>query len=569
MTTSQPRTRYGDLIGDATQDIARAAATVSCSPFADADTARETIDAYKSLLSAVHRHAWELAGGPTRITGIGASAHSEQRDLAAVRFIDSLAAATRARTIAEQRPAAGAGRMWTQAARSIRTATDLLCTHRDPEGAWRTPDSWVLDDPDTRAASLAEIADLAATVLAAEPRVGLRAGQAGVRWSEVAQSMPDLSRARVAATDLVDRTRSDGGGGATFAELEVARPQLRTADPLTDLGDRILRLRHHAWELTKEPMVGVVTLTDFAAAGVIVHAHAAGYLAGRAPGGINELPTRSMLRRAEAGQATWSLIHLQTRQLRTATPGVAIVRHDVLAIRDLWKQVLPVGPEARREIENLEPRDARALVNGSVRALSDIARWNAAVFDDLSASGQLLVPSRTLTGDQVSDDPRLIATKLRGRVAPAPAERIDQLTRMYAIAAANAAITLGTVFMHLVGAWMPRRAPSARDPAPVGGLPPVHQGDRDRIGRAAGPGPVQAGRQGVDARRGPNGRAVRDQRLGYHRGRAQGPGRVVGWGDGEQDRGSGPCMPAWSPVDCPPAMGCWSSLRARSRCARR
>lgn len=436
MTTAfQPRTRYGDLIADAARDVARAAVIVGCSPFANAHTARETIDVYKSLLSAVHRHAWELAGGPTRITGIGASPHSEQRDLAAVRFIDALAPVTMARRIVEQPPGPGAGRVWWQAARSMRTATDLLATHRDPEGAWRTPDSWVLDDPDARAASFAELALLAVAVLAAEPHLGLRAGQAGLRWNEVAQSLPDLNQARAAAADLIDRTRSAGGGEPTLAELEVARPHLRVGDPLSELGDRILRLRHHAWELTKQSLVGVGTLTDFAASGVIVHAHAAAFLAATSPGGVNELPAGSLPTQARAGQATWSLIHLQARQLRTATPGLAIVRHDVLAIRDLCKQVLPIGPEAQTEAENPETCDARALVKGSVRAFSDIARWNAAVFDDLSGSGQLLVPSRTLSGGQVSDDPRLVASKLRGHAAPAPAGRIDQLTRLYAIAA--------------------------------------------------------------------------------------------------------------------------------------
>lgn len=81
----------------------------------------------------------------------------------------------------------------------------------------------------------------------------------------------------------------------------MARPQLRVDDPLTELGDRILRLRHHAWELTQQPLVGVATLTDFAAAGVIVHAHAAAYLTAIAPGEVSELPARSMVRCAQAG----------------------------------------------------------------------------------------------------------------------------------------------------------------------------------------------------------------------------------------------------------------------------
>ena len=154
----------------------------------------------------------------------------------------------------------------------------------------------------------------------------------------------------------------------------MARPQPRIDDPVTELGERILRLRHHAWELTKQPLVGVASLTDFAAAGVIVHGHVAAYLAAMAPGEGSELPARSMARRAQAGQATWSLIHLQTRQLRTATPGLAIVRQEVLAIRSLCQQVTPIGTGAQVEAGVGEPRDIRALVNGSVRAFGDVAR---------------------------------------------------------------------------------------------------------------------------------------------------------------------------------------------------
>ena len=214
----------------------------------------------------------------------------------------------------------------------------------------------------------------------------------------------------------------------------MARPQPRIDDPVTELGERILRLRHHAWELTKQPLVGVASLTDFAAAGVIVHGHVAAYLAAMAPGEGSELPARSMARRAQAGQATWSLIHLQTRQLRTATPGLVVVRREVLAIRDLCRLVIPTSSEALVETASAVARDVRALANGSVRAFCDVARWNGAVLDDLSASGQLLAPSRTLTGDQISDDPRLVATKLLGRAAPAPSERIDQLAATYATA---------------------------------------------------------------------------------------------------------------------------------------
>ena len=82
----------------------------------------------------------------------------------------------------------------------------------------------------------------------------------------------------------------------------------------------------------------------------------------------------------------------------------------------------------RAQVSPRDPRQVRALVNGCIRAFSDIAGWNAAVLENLNRTGQLYVAGHQLTGDQVTDDPSLVEAKiqrqLRPRASPAgPATR--------------------------------------------------------------------------------------------------------------------------------------------------
>jgi len=261
---------------------------------------------------------------------------------------------------------------------------------------------------------LAQLADFAATVLATERDLGLRCGQAGVSWREVGRLLPDLEAIRNAVRGLADEAVRSQGRPAVLSELVVGRPSVRTHDPVIELGDRILRLRQTAWQLILEPRVGSTCLTDFAAAGVIVHTHASAYLSMRTTGEVTDLPTHSMARRAVDGRALWSLVHLQARQLRTASPGIGAVRTDLLAVRDLCQVVLPMAGSAGHETNAEDERRVRALVNGGIRSFADIAQWNAAVLDRLGVAGELYVPARTLTGEQVIDQPALVEAKLRG-----------------------------------------------------------------------------------------------------------------------------------------------------------
>ena len=218
MTGPTGRTSYADLMGDAAQHVAVGATALSRERLPDAATARAAVESYWQLLASLHQHAWHLVGGTRRLDGVTASARPEPPDAAVVRFIDSLAATTRHPPSWETTADGTVVGAWASAASSVRTASDLLSTHRDPRGAWLTPEAMLLDDPRVRADGLAGLGDLARTVLAAERDLGLRCGQASVPWREVGRRLPDLEPARLAAQDLARDARSGAGGRSLLVE---------------------------------------------------------------------------------------------------------------------------------------------------------------------------------------------------------------------------------------------------------------------------------------------------------------------------------------------------------------
>jgi len=335
MTPQPERTRYGQLMGDAARHIADATVILSFERIADASQARAAVGSYRRLLAAIHAHAWQLAGGSRRTAGITASTSPQRGDVAVVAFIDSLApTTTRASDPALQQRQAPVGRAWELAARSVRAATDLLATHRDASGEWRSPEAALLDDPAIRGAGLVAVADLTLALVAAQRDLGLRCGQAGVPRREVARTVPDLGSVATTARDITHASavsdRATGHAGDALAELTVARPGIRLGDPLVELGDRIHRLRAVAWQLTREPHVGVATLVDYAAAGIIVHAHLAANAAAGTPGvPPHLLPSHSVAGRAARARDAWGLIHRDLRAFRTPTPGLAVVRAEL------------------------------------------------------------------------------------------------------------------------------------------------------------------------------------------------------------------------------------------------
>jgi hypothetical protein len=437
MTAISGRTTYRDLTNLAARQVATAATSLTSERFADVTSARANLEAYWRLLGAIHGHAWQLVGGTRRVEGITASTTPEPADRAAVRFIDTLARAAHHSPDRDRAGATdGAGASWLSAARALGAANDLLASHRDPHGQLRSPDGVLLEDPRFRAAGYAALADLAITVAAADRDLALRSGQAGVPWREVARRLPDLEDMASTARDLARESTLATGGRTLDADLATARPGVRTGDPVIELSDRIDRLRQNAWQLTHQPRVGVDCLTEYAAVAVIVHTHVAAHLAIEAASQGQEPPVHSMARRARDARAGWAQIHMELRELRTATPGSAALRREVAAVRDLCQTVLPIHRDATGVHACGQAREVRALAHDTVRTFTQIAGWNATVFRDLAASDQIYAPGYRLTGEQVSDSPALVQAKLAGSLVAAPFEEVQQLAQSYDLARA-------------------------------------------------------------------------------------------------------------------------------------
>jgi hypothetical protein len=272
----------------------------------------------------------------------------------------------------------------------------------------------------------AELAGLVVPVAEATNYLGLRIAQAGISQRQVARLVPHLESLTSVAIE-VRRLGILPHGGSQLTSLEVARPGVRLGDPVVELGDRLARLHRVAWQLTRKPHVGVGTLADFAVAGVFVNEHASQFLravTGSEPG----TGTGQRMERLTQAGAAWRLIHLHTRQLRTATPPMQGVRGDVLAIRQLCKRVKAL---ADREQPLAHARDLESVILGGARGFTDVARWNSEVLESLADTGRLYMPGRLLSGDEVTNDPALVQAKLKNRMMPAAKENIEPLRAAY------------------------------------------------------------------------------------------------------------------------------------------
>ena len=304
-----------------------------------------------------------------------------------------------------------------------------------------------------RAAAFGELAAVAIPVASAAIPLGLRVGRAGVDWSEVVGLIPNTDPLLEVALEA--RTLGGlAGFAAPLAELGVARPAVRSGDPITELGDRLARMQRMAWQLTREERVGACSLADFAVAGVLVHDHA-GQLLRRSETSKDapaDLGARRGLARLQEGSAAWRLVHLHVRQLRTTTPALMGLRVDVVAARVLLNE-LTARPRtsASRRLE--------AVVLGGAGGFADVARWNRLVVDQMDRRGQLLVPGRFLTGDEVSDHPALVEAKLKGRVGPALKERLEPLRAAYETARMAAVVRTPGADVHSASIDTPGRVP--------------------------------------------------------------------------------------------------------------
>jgi len=190
------RATYGDLIEAASRHVAAGAVGLALEPMSGPIAAREAVATYRALLAAIYMHTRALFAHPHQLEGVAASAAPDPRDAVALLFLGTLEQFAR-RPSRVLPTVDGPGAQWAAAVTSLRTATDLLCTHHDRDGMARTPESLLLEDRGVPAVGLAGIGDLACSVLASARDLGLRAGQAGMPWKEVHRLLPDLTSLQI------------------------------------------------------------------------------------------------------------------------------------------------------------------------------------------------------------------------------------------------------------------------------------------------------------------------------------------------------------------------------------
>ena len=265
---------YGGLMHVATRHVAWAAMSVSTERFADRAAAFSAIHAHRAVLVAAGGHLLFLAGGPYRGEGLSSAPDAADRPaLALARALQSVHP--------RDEDGGGQGRgvpalSWLAAAKALGAARDLVATHRDARGADRTPDAGVLGDGAERAAGYLLIADLVETVSAADRDLALRAAQAGISWSRVERSMPDLTRVGEGVRVLRMAAGYPASGAARLVGLPLARPGVTSPVPAGVLLQRTDRLRLGAWTLARHPRRGnAADLVESAAAAAILHTHLA------------------------------------------------------------------------------------------------------------------------------------------------------------------------------------------------------------------------------------------------------------------------------------------------------
>lgn len=416
------RTQYGDLLRDAGRHILVASVELANEQFADKDTAERAAIVYLDLLHALHRHGRQLMGSELRLRGFGATRDADPRDAAAARLVDHLAHVGR-RHFGAEGCDAQVSRSWAAAASSVRAATDLLATHRDSHGGLRSPEAELLEAPEVRAAGFGELAAITFPVAGAGTTLGMRIREAGC--TEVQRLVPEMAPLLEVAAET-RRLGDLGGFSAPLAAMGVAKPNVRSGDPVVELGDRLARLHRVAWRLTREPRVGAGTLGELAAAGMFVNSYASRLLRHVPVSGAGtpvDLSARRAIAHLDAGAAAWRQVHLHVRQLRTTTPPITGLRADIVAVRNLLEELVVTPAAASRELQ--------AVVVGGARSFGDVARWNVQVLDEMARRGQVLLPGRHLTGDEVSNHPALVEVKLNGGIVPAPKQHLEPLRAAY------------------------------------------------------------------------------------------------------------------------------------------
>lgn len=428
------RPTYGELVRVAARHANWASLGLVTERIADRATAEASLIAYRETFAAVRVHIERLVGGPRRIEGMRWSDWTSPSDRAALRLVEQL---SRIRPPAEPAPRIQAQPVgsWYAASRALGAAGDLLASHTNTNGSPRTPDAAAWSEGAVRAVGYAQLADLTSVLCSADRDLALRCGQAGVPWRAVARALPALDCVADGAHELHQAARQELGFAATTDTLDaitVARPTIRTYDPLLELDDRTARLRLGAWTLANHPQRGsVFDLAEYAAAAVVLHTHLSAYAdpLGAGPYGRDAL---------EADREGWARVTRLLSRLGSAANLTSGVRAEVHALANAAQLVLPLVRDESGVHAAGPARDCVPMARDWVGVCQSIATSSRSALAAQADRGMLYLHARHLDGDRVTDSPALVSAKIAGRYVPAAEQDVAPVLEAYTAREANA-----------------------------------------------------------------------------------------------------------------------------------
>jgi hypothetical protein len=415
-------TTYAELLTGAAEQIRAGAAPLRTDRFWTPDEAMDAIGDFHAVLDAIASHARRLLW-PAQIQRIGLRSHRdglpgyEHAAIALAAGVDDLVGTPRPHPSQLTPPSTP----WLRAALHLRAASDLIATHFHPDGRPRTPDGAITD---TRAldTGLVDLGHLATTVLNAEEPLALRALQAKVPKATISKYLPGLGHLASLARTMTNP--DDGLDASARARLE-ALPQtwtpIRTDDPVTELADRMHRVRQITFAMATEPGDTLATLRDITTIGIAVHAHAAAFHGAQpttAPDpAISAHGAQALVLRGRA----WQALHRELSQFATLTPPHASVRNDLLALSRLLPTLAPLdSPANTAALAEAAARRIGAGLNGAITTMTDIGDHSAIALSSLARTGALLLDARHLPRDVVTDNPDLVQARLSSTYVQPP-----------------------------------------------------------------------------------------------------------------------------------------------------
>ncbi len=293
---------------------------------------------------------------------------------------------------------------WCGVAVSVRSAADMLRTHREADGSWRSPESAALDETAEVLSAIGAVAYQVRMLACCCRELARQARALGIGSTVVGRQLGDPAEL-IEAAERCSQVMPPLRG--RIAALGLARPSVRADLSTSQVVGRLARLRRTAWVLSRQAHVPVGTLADYATLAITL---------------LECGPDPRSHANPDAAHHAWQVIADGLREVRTASPALAGVRGDVALVQ--WM---------------LGRGDTRAACADAVRlarvTLPELARWNAQSLARAATGHELYLRAAALSGHEVSDCPELAAAKLANRIVPVPYDRLVRIAAAYATAA--------------------------------------------------------------------------------------------------------------------------------------